>query len=190
MPPQPSRFGPARVAAGLPLPDGGAVEGPGGEQMLNLFGWLPKRFLVHLISVPTPYLDIDWPAYADEIGRRVATVRSARGVSQTELAAVTGISRSQIQNIERSRTYNKPDAGNTTLYRLFVIAQALGVPVRLLIPSDVPRAEYRDSLDLNWTQIEFDLQATVAAHEMPKSTRQSPYVPRPRIRQHPVPAAS
>ena len=121
-------------------------------------------------------MEIDWAAYSDEIGRRVAAVRRARGVSQTELAAVTGISRSQIQNIEQSRTSNKQSAGNTTIYRLFLIAQALGVPVRLLLPDGVPQADYRSNLDMAWPQLEVDIKTSVRAHSLPETTRPSAWI--------------
>jgi len=118
--------------------------------------------------VPEPQLDLDWAAYADEIARRISTIRRQRGVSQTELAAATGLSRTQIQNIERSE--------NTTIHSLFVIAQALGVPPKLFIPDGIPLANYRQMLDTNWSTIEFAISDEISSHPMPASTRASQYV--------------
>jgi len=129
--------------------------------------------------VPAPQLEIDWPAYADEIGRRVKAVREARKVSQIELAGATGISRTQIQNIEQSRTFNKPNAGNTTVYRLFLIAQALGVSPRTFIPDTIPTAEYREVLDMKWPEIEVEVTLETLKHPIPASTVRSIHVQSP-----------
>ena len=160
--------------------------------------------------MPTPLLELDWAAYADEIGHRVETVRRFRKVSQTELAAATGISRTQIQNIERSRSSpKKSDAqvetvppareskrkvrsnsskktardpakkrttGNATIQTLFVIAQALGVSPRILIPDGIPTGDYRTRLDETWSRIEFDINSEIANHPMPETTRASDLV--------------
>ena len=129
--------------------------------------------------MPAPQLEIDWPAYADEIGRRVKAVREARKVSQIELAGATGISRTQIQNIEQSRSFNTPNAGNTTVYRLFLIAQALGVSPRTFIPDAVPTAEYREMLDLKWPEIEIEVTLETLKHPIPDSTVRSIHVQSP-----------
>jgi transcriptional regulator with XRE-family HTH domain len=126
--------------------------------------------------VPAPQLELDWPAYADELGRRVATARRSQGVSQTELAASTGLSRTQIQNIERSRTYGDQRAGNTTLLSIFKIAQALGIPPRYLIPDGVPQPDYRAKLDETWSAIEFDISSDISKHPLPPTTKASQFV--------------
>ena len=129
--------------------------------------------------MPAPQLEIDWPAYADEIGRRVKAVREARKVSQIELAGATGISRTQIQNIEQSRSFKTPNAGNTTVYRLFLIAQALGVSPRTFIPETVPTSEYRQVLDLNWPEIEIEVTLETLKYPIPASTVRSIHVQSP-----------
>jgi len=161
--------------------------------MTNIFGIVT--------NVPTPLLELDWAAYADEIGRRVETARRAQSVSQTELAAVTGLSRTQIQNIERSRSSPKATAlpakaakvsrstnkpvprparklsyGNATLLSLFAIAQALGVPPKMLIPDGVPKGDYRAQLDETWSAIEFEISSEISKHPLPPTTRPSPFV--------------
>lgn len=121
--------------------------------------------------MPESLNDLDWPAYADEMGRRLATVRKAQRVSQTDLANATGISRTQLQNIERSRSF-KGAAGNTTVRTLFLLAQALGVPPELLVPSltQTPGPGYRAIIDQAWPQIEVELQDLVRRHPLPLST--------------------
>ena len=52
------------------------------------------------------------------------------------------MSRSQLQNIEQSKTFRSNEAGNTTLKTLFVIAQALGVPPTIFIPDQTPQPDY------------------------------------------------
>lgn len=76
---------------------------------------------------------------AELLGRKVASVREARSLTQEQLAAMTGISRNQIQNIERNRNNTKdPESGrpgpaNARLDTLYLIADALQVEVTWLI---------------------------------------------------------
>jgi len=146
-----------------------------------------------------PLLELDWAAYSDETGRRVETVRRTQSVSQDELAAVTGLSRTQIQNIEASRGAPKKPAhptspakrhtktqaveksnGNATLHSIFLIAQALGVPPKMLIPDGVPDGDYRSKLDQTWSTIELNIIMDVTNnHPLPPTTRTSPLVKPP-----------
>jgi transcriptional regulator with XRE-family HTH domain len=100
-------------------------------------------------------------------------------VAQTELAAVTGLSRSQIQNIENSRSFSDDKAGNTTLKTLFQIAQALGVPVQVFLPQGVPQASYQKALDITWPQLQVSVAESVKSHALPSVTRPSPFVKPP-----------
>lgn len=120
-----------------------------------------------------PHLELDWPAYAEEIGRRVAAVREIRKVSQTELANVVGLSRSHLQNIERSRSSGEGSVGNPSIRKLVEIAQALGVPVTLLLPQDVPLAEYRAIAKPLWDQLKADLEPAVLERPLPHQVRPS-----------------
>jgi transcriptional regulator with XRE-family HTH domain len=122
------------------------------------------------IIVPDAHMDLAWPAYAGEIGWRVSTVRRLRGVSQTELANVAGLSRNAVQNLEQSRSFKNDEAGNATLRSLFRIAQALGVPPALFIPVGVPQSDYR-SVDRE--RLRAELAAEVAKRPLPPTTRTS-----------------
>jgi hypothetical protein len=163
------------------------------------FIWQTVGNIFGIVSaVQTPLLELDWSAYADEVGRRVETVRRTQSVTQDELAAVTGLSRSQIQNIEASRSSPKkvkhPNSpakrhsrtqaveksdGNATLHSIFLIAQALGVPPKLLIPDGTPDGDYRPKLDQTWSTIELDIILDVPNHPLPPTTRTSPLVKPP-----------
>lgn len=120
--------------------------------------------------MPEAHLDLAWPAYAAEIGWRVATVRRLRHVSQTELAGVTGLSRSQVQNIEQSKTYRRNEAGNTTLKTLFVIAQALGVPPTIFIPDQTPQPTYGEA---GREALAHAMEEQLRVMPLPSSTRTS-----------------
>ena len=123
----------------------------------------------------TSAVEIDWAAYADELGRRLAAVRRAQGITQIDLAHAAGVDRNQVQNIENSRTSAKGKPGNTTLRTLFLLAAALGVPPALLIPSldSVPGTPRRRRVDLAWPTIELELLEAIKAFPPPDGTRQS-----------------
>lgn len=78
---------------------------------------------------------------AELLGRKVAATREARSLTQEELAALTGISRNQIQNIERNRNNTKdpetglPGPANARLDTLYLLADALQVEVTWLVDS-------------------------------------------------------
>ncbi|GAA4703412.1 helix-turn-helix protein [Promicromonospora umidemergens] len=119
------------------------------------------------------HLDLDWSAYAEEIGRRVAAVRRLRKVSQTELANVVGLSRSHLQNIERSRSSGEGSDGNPSIRKLVEIAQALAVPVTVLLPQGVPQAEYRVIGERLWPGIDSEVANAVGQHPLPPQVRPS-----------------
>lgn len=76
-------------------------------------------------------------AMLDQLSRGIRTARKRVGMSQTELAAATGVSQGQIANLEvgRKRIQHLPSVA--TLYRLAV---ALGTPPGLLLYPDIPDA--------------------------------------------------
>jgi transcriptional regulator with XRE-family HTH domain len=123
--------------------------------------------------VAEPHLELDWPAYAEEIGRRVAAVRELRRIPQTELAGVVGLSRSHLQNIERSRSSGEGSDGNPSIRKLVEIAQALGVPVAVLLPPDVPVARYRAAAEPMWRTLKEDLAPLVERYPLPPGLRPS-----------------
>jgi transcriptional regulator with XRE-family HTH domain len=78
---------------------------------------------------------------AELLGRRVRERRIGLGITQEELAERSGLSRNQIQNIERNRNNVKdpetglPGPGNARLDTVFLLAEALEVTViELLAP--------------------------------------------------------
>jgi transcriptional regulator with XRE-family HTH domain len=87
------------------------------------------------------------------LGERVAALRSALGWSQEGLAERTGLSRNQIQNIEKNRNNAKdpvtglPGPGNARLDTIFLLADALGVTAMSLIdPAPVIDAPFLGEL--------------------------------------------
>ncbi len=76
---------------------------------------------------------------AELLGRKVAAAREARSLTQEQLAALTGISRNQIQNIERNRnntrdpSSGRPGPGNARLDTIYLLADALHVDVTWLV---------------------------------------------------------
>lgn len=123
--------------------------------------------------MPQPHSDLDWPAYAEEMGRRLAVVRRAQRVTQLDLANAAGITRNQVQNIERSRSFrNGP--GNATIRTVFLLARALGVPPRLLLPQvDAVPGRQSARLDTHWPSSLADVLAEVEKHPVPRETQTS-----------------
>ena len=80
-----------------------------------------------------------WASYALGLGERVRAIRLMRGLSQTRLAELAGVSRSLISNLERN-DYNSKVADPTlsTCYRL---ASALQVPPAELLPGAAENVE-------------------------------------------------
>lgn len=73
------------------------------------------------------------------MGERVAALRRQNGWTQDDLAKKTGISRNQIQNIERARgnqfdpRTGEPTPSNPTLETIFRLAEAFAVDAHDLI---------------------------------------------------------
>jgi transcriptional regulator with XRE-family HTH domain len=80
---------------------------------------------------------------AELLGRRVETKRLALKMTQEELAEKAGISRNQVQNIEKNRNNTKdpktgrPGPANARLDTVFRLAQAFQIDVvELIDPHD------------------------------------------------------
>lgn len=74
-----------------------------------------------------------WASYALSLGERIREIRLMRGLSQSRLAELAGISRSLISNIERN-DYNGGKVSDPTLSTCYRIACALKVPPAALLP--------------------------------------------------------
>ena len=75
-------------------------------------------------------------------GSKLASLRRARGVSQSELGKRMGLSRTTIANLERG-------VQNVQLHQVFTLAHALDADPRVLIPSwdeVVPESAHQDDL--------------------------------------------
>ena len=79
--------------------------------------------------------DSHWASYALGLGERIRALRIMRGLSQTRLAELAGVSRSLVSNIERN-DYNER-AADPTLSTLYRIARALHVPPAMLLPGSL-----------------------------------------------------
>lgn len=75
-----------------------------------------------------------WPSFGLCLGRTLRAVRKKRGLTQDDLAALTGLARNTISNIERNlgNSDTPADPQLSTLYRL---ARALDVPPAVLLPA-------------------------------------------------------
>lgn len=79
---------------------------------------------------------------AERLGRRVQERRTELGLTQEQLAERTGISRNQIQNIEKNRNNQKhpqtglPGPANARLDTVFLLADALDLEVVDLLGPD------------------------------------------------------
>lgn len=93
-----------------------------------MVGFVPRR------DLPDAYVRA-----ARLLGDKVRAVRGERGMTQEDLANLTGIARNQIQNIEHSRNNlrdpatGRPGLGNARLDTVFLLAQGLGVDATYLI---------------------------------------------------------
>lgn len=75
--------------------------------------------------------------FAREIGVRLQRLRIARGLSQERLAHLAGISTYTYQKFEKGES--KPDTPmNPRLFTMLALAQALGVALEDILPTDWP----------------------------------------------------
>ena len=92
--------------------------------------------------MPTGHTPSDYERAAYLLGLRVTRLRRQRGFTQAGLAERTGISRNQIQNIERNRNNQhdprtgRPGIGNPQLETVFRLARELDVSPAYLISTD------------------------------------------------------
>lgn len=83
--------------------------------------------------------DLNWVEISIQLGDEVRARREAKDWTQEKLAEEAGISRNQVQNIERSRNNQRdpatrlPGPGNPRLQTLFRIAIALEVDPWVLV---------------------------------------------------------
>ncbi len=103
----------------------------------------------------TPPPDLDWKTYASEVAYRVKQLRGDLELTQEALAERAGISRNQIQNIERGHgTGGNGRVTNMSMEHVYRLAYALEVPPIVLLPdvekNVVPRcrsAEHREPME-------------------------------------------
>ncbi|MGN6161132.1 MAG: helix-turn-helix domain-containing protein [Marmoricola sp.] len=92
--------------------------------------------------MPTGHTPSDYERAAYLLGLRVSRLRKQRGYTQEALADRTGLSRNQIQNIERNRNNQRdprtgrPGIGNPQLETVFLLARELEVDASYLISTD------------------------------------------------------
>lgn len=76
--------------------------------------------------------DDPWPARNDAMAERLRALRTARSLSQEQLAEAAGISRNHVQMLERG----SPNSANPRLSTLYRLAEALQAQVVDLLPPD------------------------------------------------------
>lgn len=87
-----------------------------------------------MFAPPTVAAMADFEAVRRDIGRRVAELRAARGLTQEELAAELGVQPPYLRKVERG-------AQALSLRQMVRFADALGAPVRALF--DPPTSQAR-----------------------------------------------
>ncbi len=75
-----------------------------------------------------------WPSFGLGLGRNLRRLRKARRLTQDDLAALTGLTRNTISNIERSLG-NADTPGDPRLSTVYRLARALDVPPAALLPA-------------------------------------------------------
>ncbi|WIM68211.1 helix-turn-helix transcriptional regulator [Corynebacterium breve] len=78
--------------------------------------------------------DYHWASYGFGLSARIRRLRHMRGLSQTRLAELSGLSRSVISNLERNY-YSGERSADPTLSTLYKIAFGLHVPPAVLLPA-------------------------------------------------------
>lgn len=82
-----------------------------------------------LNAVYTPPPDLDWKTYASDVAYRVKQLRGDLDLTQEALAERAGISRNQVQNIERGHgTGANGRVTNMSMEHVYRLAYALKVP--------------------------------------------------------------
>src|SRR6201995_6141702 len=80
-------------------------------------------------------------AFLDQLGQRVRTMRSVRGMSRKVLAKVSGISERYIAQLESGK-------GNVSIVLLRRVSNAMGAHLEDLIPSSEPSPDWPVLRDL------------------------------------------
>ncbi len=75
-----------------------------------------------------------WPSFGLGLGRNLRRLRKARRLTQDDLAALTGLTRNTISNIERNLG-NADTPGDPRLSTVYRLARALDVPPAALLPA-------------------------------------------------------
>src|SRR3954447_3649855 len=73
--------------------------------------------------------------FLEGLGQRVRTMRSLRGMSRKVLAKVSGISERYIAQLEGGK-------GNVSIVLLRRVANAMGAPLEVLLPSGEPQRDW------------------------------------------------
>ena len=73
-----------------------------------------------------------WTSYGHALANNLRALRKMRGLSQSRLAQLSGISRTQISNLERNECGDK--AADPLLSTVYKLAQILYVPPAVLLP--------------------------------------------------------
>lgn len=126
--------------------------------------------------------DSHWASYALGLGERIRALRIMRGLSQTRLAELAGVSRSLVSNIERN-DYNER-AADPTLSTLYRIARALHVPPAMLLPGSLddvddayvlqgPDAKVK-AIMFQWPRSPYDTARFSTAYLQPGAPRGTP----------------
>lgn len=74
-----------------------------------------------------------WASYGFSLSSRIRRLRIMRGLSQSRLAELSGVSRSLISMLERNH-YNSERSADPTLSTLYKLASGLYVPPAVLLP--------------------------------------------------------
>ncbi len=88
-------------------------------------------------TVPVVRSSAEWDRYAVELGHSLKRHRSARGLSQEQLAYEAGLSRYSYQKFEKGESMPGSPA-NPSLRNVMALAQVLGVTLDDLLPSPWP----------------------------------------------------
>lgn len=102
------------------------------------------------------FIQLMWSSYGYGFSQQLRRVRERRGVSQQVLADISGVSRSQISNLERNENgiHTMADPQLSTVYKL---ALALEIPPAVLLPAggDVVEGHLADSAVLGVEDVAF-----------------------------------
>lgn len=97
-----------------------------------------------------------WKPYALDLGQRVRLLRMMRGLTQKRLAEISGISRTQISNLERNE-YNGSKVADPQVSTVYRLAAALYVPPAALLPGagviydgNYPEGESQVEIAMRW----------------------------------------